>query len=92
MLTAGIALLERQPHVIRVGANTQGVFSHVLVRRLPNGWKFGLPNEIYLTKDGETFDGVGVPPDISVPIFAAEDLGSGRDAALEKALELLTLK
>ena len=90
--TFTMALLDRQPHVIRVGANTQGVFSDVLVRRLPNGWKFGLPNEIYLTKDGETFDGVGVPPDIAVPIFAAEDVSSGRDAALEKALELLSLK
>ena len=87
--TFTMALLDRDPHVIRVGANTQGVFSDVLDRTLPNGWTFGLPNEIYLTKDGKAFDGIGVPPDIEVPIFSATDLTNGRDSALDKALELL---
>ena len=87
-----MALLDRQPHIARVGANTQGVFSDVLVRKLPNGWRFGLPNEVYLTKDGKAFDGVGVPPDIEVSIFPSEDLANGRDSAINKALELLTSK
>jgi Peptidase family S41 len=90
--TFTMALLDRQPQVIRVGANTQGVFSDVLGRRLPNGWSFGLPNEIYLTKDGKAFDATGVPPDIGVPIFPTEDLASGHDSSLEKALELLAGK
>ena len=60
-----------------------------LLRHLPNGWTFGLPNEIYLTKDGKAFDMVGVAPDIDVPIFPAEDLANGRDSALDKAWELL---
>lgn len=87
--TFTMALLCRRPHVTRVGANTQGVFSDVLGRRLPNGWTFGLPNEIYLTKDGKAFDGPGVPPDVEVPIFPAEDLANGRDSALDKALQFL---
>ncbi len=87
--TFTMAVLDRQPHVSRVGANTQGVFSDVLGRKLPNGWSFGLPNEIYLTKDGKAFDGPGVPPDIELPIFPAEDLANGRDSTLNKALELL---
>ena len=87
--TFTMAVLDRQPHVVRVGANTQGVFSDVLGRKLPNGWSFGLPNEIYLTKDGKAFDGPGVPPDIELPIFPAEDLANGRDSTLNKALELL---
>ena len=90
--TFTMALLGRDPHVVRVGANTQGVFSDVLGRKLPNGWTFGLPNEIYLTKDGNAFDGTGVAPDIEVPIFPTEDLANGRDSALEKALELLSHK
>ena len=90
--TFTMALLDRRPHVVRVGSNTQGVFSDVLGRKLPNGWTFGLPNEIYLTKDGRAFDGSGVPPDIEVPIFPEQDLASGRDSALEKALELLAHK
>jgi C-terminal processing protease CtpA/Prc len=90
--TFTMALLGREPHVVRGGANTQGVFSDVLGRRLPNGWTFGLPNEIHLTKDGRAFDGTGVPPDVEIPIFPAEDLASGRDSGLDKALELLDHK
>lgn len=90
--TFTMAILDRQPHVTRVGANTQGVFSDVLGRKLPNGWSFGLPNEIYVTRDGKTFDGPGVPPDLEVPIFPADDLANGRDSAIDKALELLAPK
>jgi len=90
--TFTMALLGREPHVVRVGANTQGVFSDDLGHRSPNGWTFGLPNEIYLTKDGRAFDGTGVPPDTEVPIFLAADLASGRDSSLDKALELLAHK
>ncbi len=90
--TFAMALLGRDPHVTRVGANTQGVFSDELGRRLPNGWTFGLSNETYLTKDGKTFEGTGVPPDIEAPIFPREDLADGRDSALDKALELLADK
>jgi len=83
------ALMGRVPHVTRIGENTQGVFSDVLVRRLPNGWIFGLPNEVYRTLEGTTFDGPGIPPDITVPVFAAADITSGRDPAMAKALEVL---
>jgi hypothetical protein len=90
--TFTMALLGRDPHVTRVGANTQGVFSDELDRVLPNGWRFGLSNEIYLTKDGKSFEGTGVPPDIEVLIFPKEDLANGRDSALDKALDLLAHK
>jgi hypothetical protein len=82
------ALLDREPRVVRVGQNTQGVFSDVLGRRLPNGWRFGLPNERFVT-DGKTYDGTGIPPTLRVPVFSAADLEHGRDSAIEKALEIL---
>ncbi|HEY7288162.1 MAG TPA: S41 family peptidase [Vicinamibacterales bacterium] len=82
------ALLKRTPHVTRVGENTQGVFSDVLGRTLPNGWRFGLPNERFVT-DGKSYDGPGIPPDVMVPAFPKSDLEAGRDGALEKAMELL---
>jgi hypothetical protein len=84
-----MALMGRTPAVRRVGENTQGVFSDVRPRTLPNGWRFGLPNEIYLTKDRVAFDGLGIPPDIRVPVFPRADLDRGRDSALEKALEVM---
>lgn len=87
-----MALLGRDPHVTRVGANTQGVFSDELDRRLPNGWTFGLSNETYLTKDGKTFEGTGVPPDIEAPTFPKKDLANDRDSAIDIALRLLADK
>lgn len=84
-----MALMGRKPHVTSVGENSQGVFSDVSGRRLPNGWSFGLPNELYLTETGKSFDGQGIPPDIRVPVYPKADLESARDGALEKALEVL---
>lgn len=83
------ALLGRTPPVLRAGEPTQGVFSDVLLRRLPNGWQFGLPNELFLTAEGTTFDGAGIPPDVAVPALPDRDLAAGRDPALERALALL---
>ena len=84
------ALMGRTPHVTRIGENTQGVFSDVLVRRLPNGWRFGLPNEVFRTPEGATFDGMGIPPDIPVPVFADEDVAAGRDPGMARALQILS--
>ena len=83
------ALMGRMPRVIRIGDITQGVFSDVLGRRLPNGWRFALPNEVYLTPEDKAFDGTGIPPDIEGPVFTAADVAAGRDAALARALQLL---
>jgi len=87
--TFTMALMQREPHVTRIGLNTQGVFSDVLIRHLPNGWQFDLPNEVYLTSAGKAFDATGVPPDIRLNFFSREDLRDGRDAALEEALKIL---
>jgi len=85
--TFAMALMGRKPRVTSVGENTQGVFSDIFGRRLPNGWTFGLPNELFLTKTGKSFDRHGVPPDIRAPVFPKVDIEGGRDSALEKALE-----
>jgi C-terminal processing protease CtpA/Prc len=85
-----MALMGRRPEVIRIGDNTQGVFSDELIRKLPNGWQFGLPNEVFMTEAGECFDGRGIPPHIRVPVFEAADLKAGRDPCIEKAIKILS--
>jgi hypothetical protein len=82
------ALMNRTPKVIRVGETTQGVFSDVLGRRLPNGWVFGLANERFVT-DGKSFDNVGIAPDVAVESFTPAARATGRDAAVERALAIL---
>ncbi len=86
------ALMERTPHVTRIGENTQGVFCDSLERHLPNGWTFELPNAVYRTSDNEAFDVSGIPPDVAVPVFADDDLAAARDPAMAAAMRLLVTK
>lgn len=87
--TFAMALMGRAPAVMLVGQNTQGVFSDVWGRKLPNGWTFGVPTELYLTSSGKSFDGRGVSPHIRVAVYPKVDLESGRDGALERAIRAL---
>jgi hypothetical protein len=83
------ALIGRRPPVERIGEPTQGVFSDVLIRVLPNGWLFGVPNEVYVT-DGRNYDVTGVPPTIDTGlVFKRSDLRAGRDPEIERAIEEL---
>ncbi|GAA2919399.1 S41 family peptidase [Streptomyces thioluteus] len=90
--TATQALMPRTPAPVRIGENTQGSFSDVLERSLPNGWRFGLPNEEFMTPtaDRRTYDVAGIPPDVRVPVFTEEEFAAHRDSALAKARRLLT--
>jgi len=85
------ALMDRKPKVIRVGETTQGVFSDVLQRTLPNGWEFGLANERFVT-DGKSYDNVGIAPDVAVESFTPAARATHRDAAVETALAILAGK
>lgn len=82
------ALLRRRPGVTRVGEATQGVFSDVLDRKLPNGWLFGLPNERFVT-DGKSYDVVGIAPNVAVDSLTPAARATGKDAGLEKAIAIL---
>ncbi|WP_078588470.1 MULTISPECIES: S41 family peptidase [Streptomyces] len=84
------AMTGRSPHVVRIGENTQGVFSDVLIRTLSPDLMVVLPNEEYLTREGTTFDGPGIPPDIPTPVFSPDDLAALRDPALSTARRVLT--
>lgn len=87
--TFAMALMGRNPRVTFVGENTQGVFSDVWGRKLPNGWTFRLPTELYLTSSGKSFDVKGMTPNIRVPVFPEADLKAGRDGALERAIKVI---
>lgn len=53
-------------HVTKVGSNTEGVFSDVLDKLLPNGWELDLSNEVYLDTKGNNYEGIGIPADIKI--------------------------
>ncbi|GAA2251812.1 hypothetical protein GCM10010232_44880 [Streptomyces amakusaensis] len=83
------ALMDRPGGAVRIGQPTQGVFSDVMTRRLPNGMSAWLPNEEFLTRSGRTFDGTGIPPHLTEPVFTEEEFDKKRDSALSRALDVL---
>ncbi|WP_349362101.1 S41 family peptidase [Streptomyces sp. H27-C3] len=80
------SLTGRHPAPLRIGENTQGVFSDTMDRSLPNGWTFTLPNEKYLNAAGSSYDGAGIPPRHAEPVYAKDDVKHLRDPALNRAL------
>ncbi|MEZ6232596.1 MAG: S41 family peptidase [Phycisphaerales bacterium] len=74
--------------VTRIGEATSGRFSRPTVVELPNGWRIGLPSQRLVAGNGDSFDGLGVPPHI-VALAAPTDAHRGRDAALDAALAYL---
>lgn len=80
--------MRQLPHVTVIGENTSGSLSDILQKPLPNGWLVGLSNEVYLDAQGVSFEGVGLSPDIEIPVFRLEDIEAGIDPALEQALSM----
>ncbi|WP_052869114.1 S41 family peptidase [Streptomyces niger] len=83
------ALMDRPSRTLRIGEPTQGVFSDVLDRRLPNGMAVWLPNEEFLTSRGRTFDGTGIPPHLRTSVFTKEEFAKNRDSAFDAAVAAL---
>lgn len=74
-----------------LGEPTSGGLSDVMGFTLPNGWGLGLSNQTYLTMGGDLFEGVGIPPDVSVPFETTQYLAANDPvlaAGFEKASEL----
>jgi C-terminal processing protease CtpA/Prc len=83
------ALIDRPGHTIRIGRPTQGVFSDVMERDLPNGMTAILPNEEFLNRAGRTYDGTGIPPHLTEPVFTKEEFEKKRDSAFDRAVGVL---
>ncbi|MDH3217278.1 MAG: S41 family peptidase [Candidatus Krumholzibacteria bacterium] len=71
-----------------VGQITGGSAGNALISSLPGGGTLRIATFTALIPGGEEYVGVGVVPDVEVwP--TREDLAAGRDAVLERAMELL---
>ncbi len=83
------ALAMRQlPHVTVMGNHTNGIFSYTLDKTLPNGWKYCLSYQKYLSADMECYEGKGVPVDIEL-FNKKADIEHGVDPLITRALEVL---
>jgi hypothetical protein len=80
--------MKAHPRTTTLGSRTYGLLSDVLSKRLPNGWRVGLSNEIYTAADGELYEGRGIPPEIAVPVPSGATFEQRLRGDLDKALEL----
>ena len=76
------------PNVTIVGDTTGGGAGNPIMRELPNGWVYRIPRWIAYTPDMESYEGIGLAPDINVDI-TFNDAKNGRDTILDKAIEVL---
>lgn len=77
-----------------IGSTTEGIFSDILHKKLPNGWTYGLSNLVYESMQGKSYENIGIPPDVTINYpkeskalyaYLLEDLKDG-DEAIEKVL------
>lgn len=80
--------LKELPYVKLVGENTNGIFSPMLGKKLPNGWEVALSNGQTVNSRRISYEGRGVPVDIEV-IHRQADLAQGRDKGLLSGLSFL---
>lgn len=73
------------PHVTLFGEVTRGGFSTMMYRNLPNGFGFTVPIDRVFAADGESYEAVGVTPDVAVE-FDPQPFVAGEDPMVDAAL------
>lgn len=82
------AVMQDHGRALVVGRRTAGAVLASTFHGLPDGGRLQLSREDYLAPKGRRLEGVGVAPDLVVPVTLA-DLRAGRDPDLETALRVL---
>lgn len=83
-----LMLMKQNGRAIIVGERTGGSTGQPYMCSFEDGIGIGIGSVRAHFLDGTLFEGVGIKPDYEVS-YSIEDLRSGRDAFLEKALELV---
>jgi hypothetical protein len=79
-----------------IGSRSSGIFSEILWKQLPNGWKYSLSNEVYMSYKNKTYEGKGIPVDFELDYptersdFYKSFFSNNRffDLAIEKVISL----
>ncbi len=81
-------MMQQLPNVTIVGDNTNGSFSDIYSKRLPNGWRINLSDERYFSPNMTNYEGIGVSVDVSVHT-TLKDIKEKNDSVLLKAIGLI---
>ncbi|MDQ3290453.1 MAG: S41 family peptidase [Bacteroidota bacterium] len=83
-----VLAMKQNKNVTIVGDSTGGAIPDAMRRELPNGWVYRVPIADVRGPKGESYEGIGIAPDILIKNKKSE-LDAGKDAALEKAMEII---
>jgi hypothetical protein len=83
-----VLLMRGLPNVVHVGQTTQGALGGGLGKGLPNGWEFGMPNEVVRDAQGAIHEAEGIAPAIEFKVFPADDFDNGRVQAVLRAAQM----
>lgn len=83
-----VLMMRVLPHAFTVGDTTAGVGSYPMLRALPNGWRYRIPQSQQSTPDGFVYNRKGLPPAIAVE-WDQSVLAERRDPYIEAALTAL---
>ncbi|MBL4639904.1 MAG: S41 family peptidase [Kordiimonadaceae bacterium] len=81
--------MQTLPNVTSIGENTGGSLSDVLGSYLPNGWGITISNEVYLDINGNSYERMGVPADITIPKAKGDTLETYLARGMDTAIEFL---
>lgn len=73
------------PNLVHLGDTTSGAIATKIGKELANGWYYSLVTQKTEFRDGISYEGSGIPPDIHVK-NTMEEMEAGQDRALEEAL------
>lgn len=83
--------MKQLSNVTIIGGATNGSFSDIYTKRLPNGWTIDMSNERYFSPKMVNYEGIGVPVDITA-YTTIEDVKNKSDSVLLKVIDLIETK
>ena len=82
-------MLRAFPHVTHLGQRTRGYVSGILNKPLPASLAVSVTSQVIRTANGESFEARGIPPQVPVEVFPADNVLGGYPVALRKAADLI---
>ena len=80
-------MIYQRANVVRVGNDTEGIFSDLYRDTLSNGWAFTLSHQRYFSATMEQFEDVGVPVEYQIE-NTADDLKLGFDPVIRAVQQI----
>ncbi|MBS9461794.1 S41 family peptidase [Flagellimonas sp. 389] len=81
-------MMAPMPNVTLIGEPSNGSYSDMYERRLPNRWEISLSNQRYLDIDKNNYEGQGTPVDVEA-LNTFDDIKSKNDTVLLTGLDFL---